>query len=73
MCIRATGETDLASFNSVYQNTKSQNVAILNQKNGAFGPLSRKKQYEGTHGHTAGYWRRVEHFNTVLNLSGTGG
>jgi hypothetical protein len=67
------GDIDRTSFKSGHQNTKSQNLAIMGLKNGDFGPLSQKKEYERTHGHTARYWSRAEVFNTVLSLSGTGG
>jgi hypothetical protein len=48
MCTRAMGDTGLASFNSVYQNMKSQNVANLDPKNGDFGllQLNAKKEKE---------------------------
>jgi hypothetical protein len=73
MCTRAMDDAGVTSFNSVYQNTKSQNFVILDPKNGDFGPLAQKKQYEGTYRHTVRYWRRAALLNTVLSSSGTGG
>jgi hypothetical protein len=73
MCARSMDDTGLTGFNSARENRKSQNLAILDPKDGDFGPLSQKKQYERTHGHTVRYWRRPEVFNTVLGLCGTGG
>jgi hypothetical protein len=39
MYTRAMGETGLISFNSVRENTKSQNLAMLDPKNCGLGPL----------------------------------
>jgi hypothetical protein len=48
MCIRTMNETGLVSFNSVHENTKSQDLAVLNPKNGDFAllQLNAKKEKE---------------------------
>jgi hypothetical protein len=48
MCTGVRGDTGLISFNFVCQNTKSQNFAILDPKNGDFAllQLNAKKEKE---------------------------
>jgi hypothetical protein len=50
MCTRAMGDTGLASFNFVCQNTKSQILAILDLKNGDFDKLYLHQGHVGTNG-----------------------
>jgi hypothetical protein len=50
MCTRAMGDTGLASFNSVRENTKSQNLVILDLRNGDFDKLYLHHGPVGTRG-----------------------
>jgi hypothetical protein len=50
MCTRGMGGIGLASFNSVCQNTKSQNLAILDQENGDFDKLYLHQDHVGALG-----------------------
>jgi hypothetical protein len=47
-CTRAMGDIGLTNFNSARQNTKSQNFAVLDLKNGAFGKLYLHQDHVGT-------------------------
>jgi hypothetical protein len=50
MCTRAMGAIGLTGFNFVWQNTKSQILAILDLKNNDFDKLYLHEDHVGTRG-----------------------